>query len=49
MDDSADLSAFSDAASALRRDPRKAQFEQGKLRKRLRRLVGQAVADYAMI
>jgi tRNA 2-thiocytidine biosynthesis protein TtcA len=49
MDDSADVPAFSDAASALRRDPRKAQFEQGKLRKRLRRLVGQAVADYAMI
>jgi tRNA 2-thiocytidine biosynthesis protein TtcA len=49
MDDSADLPAFSDAASALRRDPRKAQFEQGKLRKRLRRLVGLAGADYAMI
>ena len=32
-----------------RRDPRKADFELGKLRKRLRRLVGQAVADYAMI
>src|SRR6476469_4369950 len=32
-----------------RRDPRKAQFEVGKLQKRLRRLVGQAIADYAMI
>jgi tRNA 2-thiocytidine biosynthesis protein TtcA len=31
------------------RDPRKASFEQGKLRKRLRRLAGQAIADYAMI
>ena len=30
-------------------DPRKAEFEAGKLRKRLRRLVGQAIADYAMI
>jgi tRNA 2-thiocytidine biosynthesis protein TtcA len=32
-----------------RRDPRKAAFETNKLRKRLRRLVGQAIADYAMI
>lgn len=31
------------------RDPRKAQFEANKLRKRLRRLVGQAIADYAMV
>jgi tRNA 2-thiocytidine biosynthesis protein TtcA len=30
-------------------DPRKAQFEAAKLAKRLRRLVGQAIADYAMI
>src|SRR5437868_9064391 len=30
-------------------DPRKAQFESAKLAKRLRRLVGQAIADYAMI
>jgi len=30
-------------------DPRKAEFELGKLRKRLRRLVGQAIGDYAMI
>jgi len=36
-------------AAVARRDPRKAVFEQGKLRKRLRRLVGQAIADYAMI
>ena len=35
--------------AAPARDPRKAEFELGKLRKRLRRLVGQAIADYAMI
>src|SRR5512147_49335 len=37
------------AAAARARDPRKAEFETNKLRKRLRRLVGQAIADYAMI
>jgi tRNA 2-thiocytidine biosynthesis protein TtcA len=37
------------AVPAHVRDPRKAEFEVGKLRKRLRRLVGQAIADYAMI
>ncbi len=31
------------------RDPRKAEFETNKLRKRLRRLVGEAIADYSMI
>ncbi|HWD15830.1 MAG TPA: tRNA 2-thiocytidine(32) synthetase TtcA [Casimicrobiaceae bacterium] len=36
-------------SDAARRDTRKAQFELGKLRKRLRRLVGQAIADYSMI
>jgi tRNA 2-thiocytidine biosynthesis protein TtcA len=36
-------------APARARDPRKAEFETNKLRKRLRRLVGQAIADYAMI
>src|SRR5258708_31295180 len=30
-------------------DPRKTEFESAKLAKRLRRLVGQAIADYAMI
>lgn len=30
-------------------DPRKAEFESAKLAKRLRRLVGQAVADFSMI
>ncbi|MDH4182156.1 MAG: tRNA 2-thiocytidine(32) synthetase TtcA, partial [Betaproteobacteria bacterium] len=38
-----------EAAPARSRDPRKAEFETNKLRKRLRRLVGQAIADYAMI
>jgi tRNA 2-thiocytidine biosynthesis protein TtcA len=37
------------AAPRPARDSRKAEFELGKLRKRLRRLVGQAIADYAMI
>ena len=37
------------SADAPRRDPRKAEFETNKLRKRLRRLVGQAIADYSMI
>ena len=32
-----------------RRDTRKADFELAKLRKRLRRLVGQAIGDYSMI
>ena len=31
------------------RDPRKADYESAKLAKRLRRQVGQAIADYAMI
>src|SRR5213594_3293330 len=31
------------------RDPRKSEFETNKLKKRLRRLVGQAIADFAMI
>jgi len=36
-------------AALPRGDTRKAEFELGKLRKRLRRLVGQAIADYGMI
>jgi len=44
-----DLAAASADATARPRDPRKAEFETNKLRKRLRRLVGQAIADYAMI
>lgn len=35
--------------SGRRADPRKAAFEANKLRKRLQRQVGQAIADYAMI
>jgi tRNA 2-thiocytidine biosynthesis protein TtcA len=31
------------------RDPRKAEFETNKLKKRLRRLVGEAIGDYGMI
>ena len=33
----------------LHRDPRKADYEVGKLAKRLRRQVGEAIADYGMI
>jgi tRNA 2-thiocytidine biosynthesis protein TtcA len=40
---------FIEAAGPDRRDTRKADFELAKLRKRLRRLVGQAIADYSMI
>jgi tRNA 2-thiocytidine biosynthesis protein TtcA len=36
-------------AAAEPRDPRKAEFEVNKLKRRLRRQVGQAIADYAMI
>src|SRR5512144_3040500 len=32
-----------------RRDPRKAEFEANKLRKRLRRLVGEAIGAYGLI
>ena len=35
--------------AARARDPRKAEFEANKLKRRLRRLVGQAIADYGMI
>src|SRR6478736_1363557 len=37
------------ASSPMRQDTRKADFELDKLKKRLRRLVGQAIADYSMI
>jgi tRNA 2-thiocytidine biosynthesis protein TtcA len=46
------VSAPPEAASALPapvRDPRKAGYEANKLRKRLRRQVGEAIADYALI
>src|SRR5437764_11881093 len=38
-----------DQGSERPRDPRKAEFEANKLHKRLRRLVGQAIGDYALI
>src|SRR5690349_6356825 len=34
---------------ALQRDPRKADYEANKLAKRLRRQVGEAIADFSMI
>jgi len=37
------------AAHAVHADPRKAEFEGNKLRKRLRRFVGTAIADFSMI
>ncbi|HXS51061.1 MAG TPA: tRNA 2-thiocytidine(32) synthetase TtcA [Usitatibacter sp.] len=40
---------MSECPSPIARDPRKADFESAKLAKRLRRLVGQAIADYDMI
>lgn len=56
MDDTAatDIPHASAAAGAsrpgaTRRDPRKAEFEANKLRKRLRRQVGQAIGDYGLI
>ena len=45
-----DRPAPPDAGDARRpRDPRKAEFEANKLTRRLQRLVGEAIADYAMI
>jgi tRNA 2-thiocytidine biosynthesis protein TtcA len=41
--------ATSVPASPRPRDPRKAEFETNKLRKRLRRLVGSAIADFGLI
>ena len=56
MDDTAatDAPHASPAAGAAgsapaRRDPRKAEFEANKLRKRLRRQVGEAIGDYGLI
>jgi tRNA 2-thiocytidine biosynthesis protein TtcA len=37
------------ATRVPKRDPRKAEFEANKLRKRLRRQVGEAIGDYALI
>jgi tRNA 2-thiocytidine biosynthesis protein TtcA len=41
--------AASAAPAARARDPRKAEFEANKLRKRLRRQVGEAIGDYDLI
>jgi tRNA 2-thiocytidine biosynthesis protein TtcA len=55
MDDLRDSAVASPAAPstprerARARDPRKAEFETNKLKRRLRRQVGQAIADYGMI
>jgi tRNA 2-thiocytidine biosynthesis protein TtcA len=56
MDDIAAPSPATDAAAAMNvtapprpRDPRRAEFEANKLKKRLRRQVGEAIADYSMI
>ena len=49
MDDSPTLSRPSDPAAVPPRDPRKVEFEANKLRKRLRRLVGAAIGEFAMI
>ena len=55
MDEARDIAIAVPAAGAAatqttgRRDPRKAEFEINKLKRRLRRQVGQAIADYGMI
>jgi len=49
MDDTARLDSTAPAASGFARDPRRAEFEANKLKKRLRRLVGEAIGDYALI
>jgi tRNA 2-thiocytidine biosynthesis protein TtcA len=50
MDAPARLDPVTPAATTSHaRDPRRAQFEANKLKKRLRRLVGEAIGDFAMI
>ena len=44
-----ETSASSVPLASRRRDPRKAEFEANKLKKRLRRQVGQAIGDFALI
>ncbi len=44
-----DSSDPADSAPRAHADPRKPQYEANKLRKRLRRLVGQAIGDYGLI
>jgi tRNA 2-thiocytidine biosynthesis protein TtcA len=48
MDDTAHPEVSAAAASPVR-DPRKTEFEANKLKKRLRRLVGEAIGDYGLI
>jgi tRNA 2-thiocytidine biosynthesis protein TtcA len=47
--DGSDASSQATAGALPARDPRKAEFEANKLKKRLRRQVGAAIADFAMI
>src|SRR5436305_8671934 len=47
MDESS--SAFDSAPARSPRDPRKAEFETNKLKQRLRRQVGEAIGDFALI
>ena len=49
MDDADRTATASLPAAPAPRDPRKATFEANKLRKRLRRLVGSAIADFGLI
>ena len=44
-----DSSAPAESAPRAHADPRKPQYEANKLRKRLRRLVGEAIGDYGLI
>ena len=49
MDDAAHAVPAGAIAPAPPRDPRKAEFEGNKLKKRLRRLVGSAIGDFGLI
>jgi tRNA 2-thiocytidine biosynthesis protein TtcA len=49
MDDTRPASKDTLGLTAPARDPRKAEFEANKLTKRLRRLVGSAIADFGLI
>ncbi|HZI82639.1 MAG TPA: tRNA 2-thiocytidine(32) synthetase TtcA [Casimicrobiaceae bacterium] len=46
---SADLATAAPPLASAEQDPRRAAFEANKLRKRLRRLVGQAIGDFGLI
>jgi len=49
MTDAAELATPDRPRAVPARDPRKAEFEANKLHKRLRRLAGQAIGDFALI